>query len=175
MVFEVQKMGATIEDGGKLMVPLQIRITSPTTISEQARVCTALGGEEVLAVRDQITSSSFTFFVSNATAKKVELELVENPSTDMWWRAAAATKEGYIALPDIKKQMPSPLPSYHVTAAKRVFNQRRQLLVFILRTDDGLVYKFAAPQAATAFSKVLQESNALNLTLNTDAWTMVHA
>ena len=66
--------------------------------------------------------------------------------------------------------MPAPPPSLVITNARKVPNARKDALVWIVRMEDGAIYKFRSPQSVDLGKIRLAEANHLRLLLDTGAW-----
>ena len=80
----------------------------------------------------------------------------------------ASAEHRYKNLPKISRG--TMLPDATVVAAQRVPNGRRDNMVWMIKTADGLVYGFQQPNHAAKFA--LQQGVELNLHFNTTKWTM---
>ena len=62
------------------------------------------------------------------------------------------------------------LPDSTVVAARRVSNGRRDNMVWVLKTSDGLVYGFQQPNHAAKFA--LRQDADLHLHFDTTKWIL---
>ena len=83
-----------------------------------------------------------------------------------WWKLFL----DYKALPELWKGMPAPPKSRVITAARKVPNARKDSYQWVVRMEDGAIYKFRSPQSIDTNKISLAETNALRLLLDTDAW-----
>ena len=166
----VLRIGEPLTYNQRFTVPMEIRIDAPIT---KAGVYTTLAGRDIVNLHSSINADNCTLFISGISNKdRNEAAELVDPST-LWWRPAQATKQAYNALPELSKQMTTQPSATVIVAAKKVPNFRRDMQVWVVKTEDGRVWRFKSPQSTNtnAFT-LLREGNDLRLQIDTDAWTV---
>jgi hypothetical protein len=157
-------MGSAIEFNRDQWLPLEVRIEPP---HYRAGVYTAMSRAGIRDAAAAIDANNCTAFIYSVTNRGEQVDLVK--PEDLWWQLPHRNKHAYNALPQISHQMPTPPTSTNIVAVKLVLNFRRDKKVAVVKMADGCVYRFTSPQ--TALPLKLQESNDLNLHLDTATWT----
>jgi len=165
-VVTILRVGSCITYNQGEWLPLEVRIEPPHV---HAGVHTVMSRGSIRDAVDTINTRNCTAFVHGLTNKQGEQAVIV-PQEDVWWQAAFHSKNAYRSLPQIARQMPNPPSVDVIVAAKNVPNFRRDRQVPIVKMQDGRVYSFTCPQTAVPLN--LQESNNLNLRLDTAAWSV---
>ena len=155
--YKVLRRGDLVHYTNRTLLPMEVE--DPAAIGG---VRIVFGNARVVAIEKQIQEGT-TLYIVGLLDKDAKVELM--PTGAEWWVPA---EHRYKNLPKISRG--TMLPDATVVAAQRVPNGRRDNMVWMIKTADGLVYGFQQPNHAAKFA--LQQGVELNLHFNTTKWTM---